>query len=152
MGKDGETREMDYIRTGDIVNGGASVTWTKGSQLPGSRIYAVAPGDTWQPETLCFDRLDPYWEMSLAHEWGHCLMQHFKPRLAEDVLNHRVGLYGFRFEVLAWRLAKSFLDPRLWDEEHALECLDTHWQKTFGFGKKLPAGLKIVPYQHRGQG
>lgn len=138
---------MEYVTIGDVVTGGASVTWCKGKRLPGSRIYAVAPEDTWRPETLSFDRYGHYWEASLAHEWGHCLVQRFKRRLLEDVLHHRVGLYGFRFEVLAWRLAKSFLDPRLWDEEHALLCLETHWQKTFGIGKKLPAKLRIIPYQ-----
>lgn len=142
---------MDYVTTGDTIHGGASITWTKGEELSKffgeSRIYAVADGDAWRQDILCFDRLSPYWQMSLAHEWGHCLVQRFKPRLVNDVLNHRVGVYGFRFEVLAWRLAKSFLDPRLWEEEHALHCLETHWQKTFGYGKRLPAKVKIIAYQ-----
>lgn len=142
---------MQYITSGDVKQGGASVVWTKGKQLPRSRVYAVAVGDTWRPETLSFERYTYCWEMGLAHEWGHCLIARFKPRLVNDTLNHRVGLYALRFEMLAWRLAKSFLHRQHWSEQHALECLETHWQKTFGYGTKLPAKLEIVPYQRRGE-
>lgn len=58
-------------------------------------------------------------KMSLAHEIGHILT-------AKYVTLDCTGMEYFRVELKAWRVAKSFIKPKYWDENYAISCLATY--------------------------
>lgn len=90
-------------------------------------------------------KASPHWRMHFTHEIGHALHHYYiskpKPRLPKD----RTKMQLFRQELIAWRIAKAMTKPRYWNEQEAIECLQTyapyHW--TFINWDKL----KIIPFK-----
>jgi len=71
---------------------------------------------------------DPEWRMSYCHEVGHLLTAHrFRVGVASELAAYigtkKERWHLFRWEVAAWRVAKSFCKGRYWNEYQALRCL-----------------------------
>lgn len=143
----------EYYRT-QYPDAGALVHWRRdnGSFFGGACMGVQ--GLEWQARAIYIDTELPYWPLSLAHEWGHVLLAFLKPHIVQRALDATISsLAQFspalqadvqRAEVMAWRLAKSYLKPTLWNEHKALEALSSYWTI---FGYKFPKEFKIVPYQ-----
>lgn len=58
-------------------------------------------------------------KMALAHEIGHILTAKYHNLNSKD-------MEYFRVEVMAWRVAKSFIKPSYWKEEYAISSLATY--------------------------
>lgn len=67
-------------------------------------------------------------KIDLAHEIGHILTAKY----------HNLDSNGteyFRCEVMAWRVAKSFIKKEYWNESYAIECLKTHFDGKINWSK-----------------
>jgi hypothetical protein len=81
-------------------------------------------------EVGAFDRKPP---MALAHEFGHVLaVEYWKAKDPRQTYEwEMIALYGSRrlkcqlikHELMAWRLAKTFMKPSLWSDMEVLTCL-----------------------------
>lgn len=151
---------MDYSINGEYYrtqypDDGALVSWQKDSGSFFGGACMGVQGLEWQPRALYIDTELPHWPLSLAHEWGHVLLAFVKPSIVQRALDATPSpLLQFspslqadirRAEVMAWRLAKTFLRPTLWNETEALKCLSSYWAT---FGHFFPFDkFKIIPYQ-----
>jgi hypothetical protein len=108
------------------------------------RSFEFYSKDGWTAQEIYLKKNDdePYFEMSLYHEIGHILSVH-KFCLSEfeilEITPHnllskilpmpeikRMQLELFRFELVAWRLAKGLCEPKNWNEEYAIKKLKTY--------------------------
>lgn len=151
---------MDYSVNGEYYRSqypeaGALVHWWKDkSSFFGDACLGVQ-GLQWQPRTIYVDTDKPDWPLSLAHEWGHVLLAYVKPQIVQRALDATLSpLLQFspalqadvrRAEVMAWRLAKTYLKPTLWNEHDALKALSSYWAT---FGHFFPFDkFKFILYQ-----
>lgn len=109
---------------------------------PNKPLYKNAQIEIWTRSPL----LDSETFSITAHEIGHALTWrylHFPCGYTPP------GIVLIREEVLAWRVAKSFIKSKAWNEAFACQCLKEHIVKELGFfGIKLDrlvSRLKIVP-------
>jgi ribosomal protein S27AE len=76
----------------------------------------------------------PFWEMHLCHEIAHALLMYVgidsEERAAvkerTPLQNEEKIVATLYIEALAWKLAKSFCHPKFWDDEEAVECLNSY--------------------------
>jgi len=61
-----------------------------------------------------------FWQMRWCHELGHCYF--IDKTLARKVTVSQI----IRWEVMAWRLAKSFCKPKFWNDKEVIQSLKTY--------------------------
>lgn len=71
------------------------------------------------PISIEIDNLKYCWEMSFCHELAHAILSAQRPKI-------NLGICRFRWELLAWRLAKTFCKPKYWNEQEAIRKLLTY--------------------------
>lgn len=83
---------------------------------------ALSTYDDDTEQTVSFTEIEitrgKYFQLTLAHEFGHMLSLHHVPLTKQVEVEEN--------ETIAWSLAKSFIKPQYWDEAYALECLATY--------------------------
>jgi len=147
------TVNSEYYRT-QYPDAGGLVHWHKDNPFFGDSSIS-SQGTEWTVRNIYIDTERPDWPLSLAHEWGHCLLALIKPLVVQralDASRSQLALHSpalqldiQRAEVMAWRLAKTYLRPTLWNETKALEGLSSYWAI---FGLIFPfEKFKIIPYQ-----
>jgi len=76
------------------------------------------------------------WKLALAHELGHMLLL----KKMEQVRYNHDNQYKFKQEIMAWRIAKSFIKPKHWKEKVVISIL-----RTFSWSNKVDMKkLKII--------
>jgi len=84
------------------------------------------------------------WPIALSHEIAHLLLAKTID-MSRYMHEYR---YKFRQEVLAWRLAKSFIKSKYWNESLAISILRSfHWSKNVNMKKlkiiEMNAGIRL---------
>ena len=104
----GGDMDINFVNTGE----GSLVYWS-GLQNTGSHTGSHIV------EGIEIDRKSRYWKMVFCHEIAHVLIGYPEEYRSDIAVR-------FENELLAWRLAKSFCKPELWNEDFALKCLETY--------------------------
>lgn len=78
--------------------------------------------DGFQYYRLCVDKNSQYRAMFCCHELGHVLL------CRTERVGKRDPLSIVKSEIMAWRLAMSFCQPRYWNEQEAKESIRAHFE------------------------
>lgn len=93
------------------------VLWQKTDKIDSFFLSA----DNWMPTSIYINKKNPQWRMSLAHEIGHILSaKYFKIKFNSDNPIERL-----RDEIVAWRIAKSFIKTKYWHDHFAKNSIMT---------------------------
>jgi len=117
--------------------------------LDRGNLYATNIYECSKVKDLVFDRIDignkfPNWKMHLAHEIGHILHYHYIDKPVPILPQDRTVIQTFRQEVMAWRIAKSLIKPKYWNDFEVIFCLKTYYHE--GMPKIKWEKLKIIPF------
>jgi len=91
----------------------------------GSSFAFVTKGD--RPcEAITINKDSPTWRMDYCHEVAHVLTAAKFETIHPWFANHKELIQTFKWEVVAWRLAKSFCKKKYWTEARAILGLQSY--------------------------
>jgi len=107
----------------------------------GSQAMSEGCFKNWKPTKITYKGPEKYMPSEIAHEIGHALTEIVWPKINKPK-NRCSDLEQFRKELVAWRIAKTFLKPPLWSEGNTRCSL-----KSYAKGLDIDIDrIKIIPW------